>query len=171
MLFVAYLGCTPVFDQVQQIYPMLYNPSQDKTSYTKSYPHKYTYKDTHKDTHTIRGIQVHLHSAIHTNTRSNLRHKYAHKKRPQIHLQLNYSVHVTMLHGNMVITPTNTPTNTLYCLQQYRCSHKRGRPPPGGGEGGASSNIDEGGGGVHRGRELGCPLGELPLHQGKGPPA
>ena len=47
--------------------------------------------------------------------------------------------------------------------------YKRGRPPPGGGEGGASSNISEGGGGVHRGRELGCPLGELPLHQGKGP--
>ena len=24
---------------------------------------------------------------------------------------------------------------------------------------------------THRGRELGCPLGELPLHQGKAPPA
>ena len=32
--------------------------------------------------------------------------------------------------------------------------------------------ISEGGGGVHRGRELGFPLGELPLHlQGKGSPA
>ena len=51
MPFVVYLGGTPVLDQVQQIYPMLYNPSQVKTSYTKSYPHKYTYKDTHKDTH------------------------------------------------------------------------------------------------------------------------
>ena len=56
MLLVVYLGCTPVLDQVQQNYPMLCNPSQVKTSYTKSYPHKYTYKDTHKDTHTIRGI-------------------------------------------------------------------------------------------------------------------
>ena len=76
-----------------------------KPVYTKSYPHKYTYKDTHKDTHKYAAYRytfIQL-TAIHTNTRSNLRHKYAHKKRPQIHLQLNYSVHVTMLHGNMDI--------------------------------------------------------------------
>ena len=47
-----------------------------------------------------------------------------------------------MLHGNMVNTPTSTPTK--YTLQQYYSVsrlHKRGRPPPGGGEGGASSNT------------------------------
>ena len=58
---------------------------------------------------------------IHTNT-PNLHPQ----KRPQIHLQLNYSVHVTMLHSNMLSTPTNTPTNTT--LRQYRCFHKR-KPP------------------------------------------
>ena len=124
---------------------------------------------THPQRHAqIRGLQIRTFSYAYTYIQ--IHPIYTHKKRLQIHLQLNYSVHVTMLHGNMVNTPTNTPTNTL-SLQQYRCSHKRGRPPPGGGEGGASSNIDEGGGGVHRGRELGCPLGELPLHQGKGSPA
>ena len=44
-----------------------------------------------------------------------------------------------MLHSNMLSTPTNTPTNTLY--GSIAASTKGSRPPPGGGEGGASSNT------------------------------
>jgi hypothetical protein len=99
MLLVVYLGCTPVLDQVRQIYPMLCNPSQVKTSYTKSYPHKYTYKDTHKDTHTIRGMQVevHPHSAIYT-------YKYTFQLTPQIR-------------------PQRMPTNTLTAELLRPCYH------------------------------------------------
>ena len=77
--------------------------------------------------------------------------------------------------GCLIKSNKYTYKYTRTCTYKYTCrytrKYKRDRPPPGGGEGGASSNIDEGGGGVHRGRELGCPLGELPLHQGKGSPA
>ena len=84
MLLVVYLGCTPVLDQVRQIYPMLCNPSQVKTSYTKSYPHKYTYKDTHKDTHKYAAYRytfIQLYIQIHvptyaTNTPTKNAHKY-----------------------------------------------------------------------------------------------
>ena len=74
-----------------------------------------------------------------------------------------------MLHGNMVITPTNTPTNTLYCLQQYRCSHKRGRPPPGGGEGGASSNTTRAVGACIGGENWGVLSESCPYTKAKAP--
>ena len=51
ILFVVYLGCTPVLDQVQQIYPELYILPKLIQVKTKSYPLKYTYKYTHKDAH------------------------------------------------------------------------------------------------------------------------
>ena len=51
ILFVVYLGCTPVLYQVQYMFPKLLHLSQVKLSYTKSYPHKYTHKYTHKDAH------------------------------------------------------------------------------------------------------------------------
>ena len=53
---------------------------------------------------------------------------------------MNYSVHVTMLHGNMVNTPTNTPCKCT--LQQYYSVSTKGAAlPRAGGEGGASSNA------------------------------
>jgi len=123
---------------------------------------------THPQRHAqIRGLQIRTFSYAYTYIQ--IHPTYTHKKRLQIHLQLNYSVHVTMLHGNMVNTPTNTPISTLY--GSITLSPQKGPPSPGRGGGGSKSKYNEGGGGVHRGRELGCPLGELPLHQGKGSPA
>ena len=147
----------------------LIKSTQIKPSYIKPYPHKYNYKDTHKDAHKYATTDTT--SAIRTNTQLYRTHttNTPTKQRPQIHLQRNYSVHVTMLHGNMVNTPTNTPTNTHY--GSITLSPQKGPPSPGRGGGGSKFKYNEGGGGVHRGRELGCPLGELPLHQGKGSPA
>jgi len=72
-----------------------------------------------------------------------------------------------MLHSNMLITPTNTPTNTLY--GSIAASTKGSRPPPGGGEGGASSNTTRAVGACTGGENWGVLSESCPYTKAKAP--
>ena len=102
MLFVVYLGCTPVLDQVQQIYPEL---------------------------HILPKLNQVKQNLTHSNTLTNTLTKTRTNKWPtdnHLHLQLNPSTYkytqlTPQIHPRM--RPQKTPTNTLTAELLCPCYH------------------------------------------------